>query len=236
MLVVVMTLGEVLFNSRAVGRLGSLLFFFFGSLSYVPFFASKLQFERLFKRSPINGTIFRRSFRIAVKLGYVVSGDLSQSATFRQRDRDTTPRPGFSRDPLPRGGGEASGGTRCYRNNDGPAKRICPTPRLWRLQLIQAEMFENRKSRCLRYRCPYNRPKKTKSLQSLLPLLYDRSFFRAPFFGFTADANSAVFIAAAAILGLLLILCPQRLQMLALAVTARIDRNASDALFEHRKR
>src|SRR5213080_5592667 len=37
MLVVVMTLGEVLFNSRTVGRLGSLLFFFFGSLSYVPF-------------------------------------------------------------------------------------------------------------------------------------------------------------------------------------------------------
>src|SRR5262249_24443552 len=37
MLAIVMTLGEVLFNSRAVGRLGSLLFFFFGSLSYVPF-------------------------------------------------------------------------------------------------------------------------------------------------------------------------------------------------------
>ena len=37
MLVIVMTLGEVLFNSRAVGRLGSLLFFFFGSLSYVSY-------------------------------------------------------------------------------------------------------------------------------------------------------------------------------------------------------
>src|SRR6476646_3396163 len=37
MLVIVMTLGEVLFNSRAVGRVGSLLFFFFGSLSYAPF-------------------------------------------------------------------------------------------------------------------------------------------------------------------------------------------------------
>src|SRR5215467_534440 len=37
MLVIVMTLGEVLFNSRSVGRFGSLLFFFFGSLSYVPF-------------------------------------------------------------------------------------------------------------------------------------------------------------------------------------------------------
>src|SRR5881227_4084921 len=37
MLIVVITLGEMLFNSRTVGRLGSLLFFFFGSLSYVPF-------------------------------------------------------------------------------------------------------------------------------------------------------------------------------------------------------
>ena len=33
MLVALMTLGEVLFDSRAVGRMGSLLFFFFGSLS-----------------------------------------------------------------------------------------------------------------------------------------------------------------------------------------------------------
>src|SRR5881409_2750737 len=37
MLILAMTLGEVVFNSRAVGRLGSFLFFFFGSLSYVPF-------------------------------------------------------------------------------------------------------------------------------------------------------------------------------------------------------
>lgn len=37
MLTLAMTLGEVVFNSRAVGRLGSLLFFFFGSLSYVPY-------------------------------------------------------------------------------------------------------------------------------------------------------------------------------------------------------
>jgi DNA-binding beta-propeller fold protein YncE len=37
MLVLVMGLGEALFNSRAVGRLGSALFFFFGSLSYIPY-------------------------------------------------------------------------------------------------------------------------------------------------------------------------------------------------------
>src|SRR4029077_6286454 len=37
MLTLAMTLGEVVFNSRAVGRLGSFLFFFFGSLSYGPY-------------------------------------------------------------------------------------------------------------------------------------------------------------------------------------------------------
>jgi streptogramin lyase len=37
MLVLVMTLGELLFNSRSVGRVGSFFFFFFGSLAYVPF-------------------------------------------------------------------------------------------------------------------------------------------------------------------------------------------------------
>ena len=37
MLMLVMALGEALFDSRAVGRVGSVLFFFFGSLSYIPF-------------------------------------------------------------------------------------------------------------------------------------------------------------------------------------------------------
>src|SRR5947208_6784872 len=45
MLVLVMTLGEVLFNSRAVGRLGSVLFFFFGSLAYVPFLQQQGSFR-----------------------------------------------------------------------------------------------------------------------------------------------------------------------------------------------
>ena len=82
-LVIVMTLGEVLFNSRAVGRLGSLLFFFLGRSLTSRFFEAELQLERLSKRSPVDGTIFRRSFRIAVKRAVVVSGDLSRSATLR---------------------------------------------------------------------------------------------------------------------------------------------------------
>src|ERR1051325_736656 len=38
------------------------------------------------------------------RLGYLVSGDLSQSAALRQRDRDTASGPRFSCNPLPRGG------------------------------------------------------------------------------------------------------------------------------------
>ncbi|MBC7930309.1 MAG: hypothetical protein H7Z38_07030, partial [Rubrivivax sp.] len=37
MLILVMTLGALLFRSRAVGRIGAALFFFHGSLSYIPF-------------------------------------------------------------------------------------------------------------------------------------------------------------------------------------------------------
>lgn len=41
MLILVMTLGVVLFSSRAVGRIGAALFFFHGSLSYIPFLGSQ---------------------------------------------------------------------------------------------------------------------------------------------------------------------------------------------------
>jgi DNA-binding beta-propeller fold protein YncE len=41
MLILVMTLGVVLFRSRAVGRIGAALFFFHGSLSFIPFLISQ---------------------------------------------------------------------------------------------------------------------------------------------------------------------------------------------------
>src|SRR5437773_4634071 len=40
-LAVVMTLGELLFNSRVVGRVGAALFFFPGSLAFIPFLRSQ---------------------------------------------------------------------------------------------------------------------------------------------------------------------------------------------------
>ena len=41
LLTLIMTLGELLFNSRVVGRIGALLFFFSSSLSYLPFLKSQ---------------------------------------------------------------------------------------------------------------------------------------------------------------------------------------------------
>ena len=45
MLMLVMTLGAVLFASRTVGRIGALLFFFHGSLAYIPFLAKSGSFS-----------------------------------------------------------------------------------------------------------------------------------------------------------------------------------------------
>ena len=47
LLVLVMTLGTVLFRSRVAGRIGAILFFFHGSLSFIPFLKSQESFAAL---------------------------------------------------------------------------------------------------------------------------------------------------------------------------------------------
>jgi len=69
LLMLVMALGEVLFDSRAVGRLGSVLFFFFGSLSYIPFFTSKVHCALRFIASGAYENFFQPSFPIVAKPG-----------------------------------------------------------------------------------------------------------------------------------------------------------------------
>jgi hypothetical protein len=46
LLILIMTLGEVLFHSRTVGRIGAALFFFPTTLSYVPFLSSQHSFNQ----------------------------------------------------------------------------------------------------------------------------------------------------------------------------------------------
>ena len=108
MLIVVMTLGEVLFNSRVVGRLGSLLFFFFGSLSYIPFLQKQVSIRAAIEAVKHRARISPKHFPLSRgNLGHMVAGELSQSAAFRQRDWDFSPRVGFPGHPIPRAGGKA---------------------------------------------------------------------------------------------------------------------------------
>ena len=50
LLILVMTLGSVLFNSRIVGRIGAALFFFHGSLAFIPFLQSQPNFAALLEK------------------------------------------------------------------------------------------------------------------------------------------------------------------------------------------
>lgn len=48
MLVLLVVLGQAAFDSKAVGRIGALLFFFYGTLSYIPFLLSMNSFAEVF--------------------------------------------------------------------------------------------------------------------------------------------------------------------------------------------
>ena len=50
LLIVVMTLGTVLFRSRIAGRIGAILFFFHGSLAFIPFMLSQASFADLISK------------------------------------------------------------------------------------------------------------------------------------------------------------------------------------------
>src|SRR5215831_10232719 len=222
MLVVVMTLGEVLFNSRAVGRLGSLLFFFFGSLSYVPFLQKqasvraaiqviKNQREYLPTIFPYRGELWgtwsqvtylnQRHFASAIGILLLVLVFLViRYGTFRPKQVRT-------QSPVDAVAPEANASPEL-----GP---IMAPENLRRVETLSQPQVE---------------------VASLLvptetqrqPVLTSESFV-ATLPGFIISGvllgllpmwNSAVFMAAAAVLGVLFVLCPLRRQMLVLAVTA----------------
>jgi len=222
MLVVAMTLGEALFNSRAVGRLGSLLFFFFGSLSYVPFLHKqgsvraaiqviKNQREYLPTIFPYRGELWgtwsqvtylnQRHFASAIGILLLVLVFLViRYGTFRPKQVRT-------QSPVDAVAPEANASPEL-----GP---IMAPENLKRVETLSQPQVE---------------------VASLLvptetqrqPVLTSESFvatlpgfiFSGVLLGLLPMWNSAVFIAAAAVLGVLFVLCPLRRQMLVLAVTA----------------
>src|SRR6266480_1235822 len=220
MLVIVMTLGEVLFNSRAVGRLGSLLFFFFGSLSYVPFLRKQASVQAAIQaithqrdylqtifpyRGDAWGTwsqvtyLNQRHFASAIGILLLVLVFLviryravaAKRAKARAATQTMTDQPNGLPDTAPVSVSANPSGD--VRESQIEMSSVSVATQSTEETAITAEPF----------------------IATLPPFLFSGALL-----GLLPMWNSAVFIAAAAILGLLFILCPRRLQMLALAVTA----------------
>ncbi|MGC1323957.1 MAG: NHL repeat-containing protein [Candidatus Udaeobacter sp.] len=261
MLVIVMTLGEVLFNSRAVGRLGSLLFFFFGSLSYVPFLRKQASvraaIEAITHQRDYLQTIFpyrgeawgtwsqvtylnQRHFASAIGilllvLVFLVIRYRAVAAKQAKLHRSRNP---LNLIRLFTGRGRPDSIDAHQKVETAPPQNVsiseirssdAITPE--RNAVPETAMNTVSEDASLREAVPESHNETAsvavaegaieetgvtfEPLRATLPGF----IFSGVLLGLVPMWNSAMFIAAAAILGLLFILCPQRLQMLALAVT-----------------
>src|SRR5881392_1423155 len=224
MLVLVMVLGQVLFDSRAVGRLGSLLFFFFGALSYIPFLQKQIsvpaalqaimhQREYLPTVFPYRGELWgtwsqvtylnQRHFASAIGILLLVLVFLV--IHYRMLRAKRTKAPTFlnlvTSEPhaVPETASDIA-------SNDATQPEQRPE--------AAAEMLSG-----------------SVAIEATQPAVSASETFRATLPGFVFSGvllgllpmwNSAVFIAAAAGLGLLFLLFPLRMQMLALAITSGV--------------
>jgi len=222
MLMIVMTLGEVLFNSRAVGRLGSLLFFFFGTLSYVPFLRKQAsvraaiqaithQRDYLQTIFPYRGEAWgtwsqvtylnQRHFASAIGILLLVlvflviryRAVVAKRAEARAATEIITAQPNGLPDTGPASVSDNPGEPEDVRQPPTAIPSVVIATAPMQGTLITAEPF----------------------LATLPPFIFSGALL-----GLLPMFNSAVFIGAAAVLGLLFILCPLRLQMLVLASTA----------------
>src|SRR6476620_12363600 len=221
MLVLVMTLGEALFDSRAVGRVGSALFFFFGSLSYIPFLHKQTSargvIQSILHLQEFLPTIFhyrgeawgtwsqvtylnQRHFASAIGILLLVLVFLAirYRAFYAKRvavlpsGKTLTPEPGTLSEGTP----ETLSSNATFPENHPVSPSAEPA---------------------------------TPVLEPRLPPVFSAQTLRNTVPGFTFSGvllgllpmwNGAVFIAAFVILAVLFVLCPLRVQMVALAITA----------------
>ncbi len=265
MLVVVMVLGEVLFNSRAVGRVGSLLFFFFGSLSYVPFLHKQASVRAAIQATthlreflptifPYRGDAWgtwsqvtylnQRHFASAIGLLLLVLVFLviryrAALATHPKGQRSSTHFANLMR-LFAVGRRPGSIDTHHKLETASPhADSISETGSSDALTAERKEVPETA-TNTVSEDASLQRPTTEKqreiddvataegtiggTLLTSLPLRANLQgfIFSGVILGLLPMWNSAVFLAAAVILGLLFILCSQRIQMLGLAVTSGV--------------
>jgi hypothetical protein len=223
MLILVMTLGEVLFDSRAVGRLGSSLFFFFGSLSYVPFLQKQTSvrggIQSILHLREFLPTIFpyrgeawgtwsqvtflnQRHFAsaIGILLLVLIFLVIQYRAFYAKRaagppsGKTLTPEPTAPPEGMP----EAVPGNAISPESLPVSTGAAPVTPV--LEVKQPPALA------------------TQTLRNPVPGF----IFSGVLLGLVPMWNSAVFIAAFTILAVLFLLCPLRLQMLALAVPAGV--------------
>ena len=250
MLVIVMTLGEVLFNSRAVGRVGSLLFFFFGSLSYVPFLQKQASvraaIEAIIHQRDYLKTIFpyrgedwgtwsqvtylnQRHFATAIGIFLLVLVFLviryravaAKRAEARASANTTIAQPGESPDigsmPVTEPGESPDTGSMPVTEpGESPDIGSMPvTVNQGALEDIREPQAEVPAVAAVTEPSQETRITREPFLATLPPFIFSGALL-----GLLPMFNSAVFLAAAAVLGMLFILFPLRLQMVALAITA----------------
>lgn len=224
MLILAMALGELLFNSRAVGRVGSALFFFFGSLSYIPFLHKQGSVRAAIQaithlreflptifpyRGELWGTWSQVTFlnqrHFASGIAVLLLVLIFLVTQYRARSaRQTKPRPSTDTvAPEPSGPPEIS--------QNGPSD-----------DLTRPESLPESKSETPAVHAPAEAQQPAAVPARIFRVTVPGFIFSGALLGLLPMWNSAVFIAAFAILALLFILCPLRLQMLALAVAAGV--------------
>src|SRR5213592_4459603 len=223
MLMLVMALGELLFDSRTVGRVGSALFFFFGSLSYIPFLHKQTSvrgaIDSILHLREFLPTIFpyrgeawgtwsqvtflnQRHFASAIGILLLVLIFLviryrrvSPRQTKQSFSTDTaTPEPGES----PQDHQHALYGNHIQTESLLASEHETPIARELEMKQLIAPT--------------------TVPFGATVPGF----IFSGVLLGLLPMWNSAIFIAAFPVLALLLILCPLRMQMLSLAITTGV--------------
>jgi hypothetical protein len=211
MLLLLLTFGEVLFNSRAVGRIGTALFFFPTTLSYVPFLGSQGSFSKaveavkqlshwLSSGYPYRGEewgiwslgVYYVQRHLIVGTGILLVVLIFLLLHYRTAavkpvgPQPSCESPSIPDEMAPTEMGASTSGLGGRRDPHATERDSTAFPKRTFWSVVPSFMFSG-------------------VLLGLLPMW-----------------NSAVFIAAAVVLGLLFMLCPLRLQMLALAATAGV--------------
>ena len=151
----------------------------------------------------------------------MVAGELSQSAAFRQCHWNFSTGVGFPGHPIPRAGGNAKQDTLFSRHCPAESDPLVELRR-WQRSKIPLTPKRSRSHKRNLLRVPVvteEKPQRMATAESFRATV-PGFIFSGVLLGLLPMWNSAVFIAAAAVLGLLFILFPLRLQMLALAITA----------------